>query len=211
MTPELIAASVAGLLAEPENAAAIVAAPVTDTIKRSADGVTVDGTVPRAELFAVQTPQVFRRDWLERALGQPDEVLATADRRCGPGGGARRPCGARAVHTPQPQGDDPTRCARRRDAARQLARRHARAAPLPAVDLRALMPLSWSFCHARAGCRRPACVRVALVVVLSRTCGAPSTCVRSCRVRGRFVTHVGAPGTRVDSPLRVGWLNAWEC
>lgn len=78
VTPELIAASVAGLLAEPENAAAIVAAPVTDTIKRSADGVTVDGTVPRAELFAVQTPQVFRRDWLERALGQPDEVLATA-------------------------------------------------------------------------------------------------------------------------------------
>lgn len=78
VTSELIAASVAGLVAEPEIAAAIVAAPVTDTIKRSGDGRTVDGTVPRAELFAVQTPQVFRRQWLERALDQPDEVLAAA-------------------------------------------------------------------------------------------------------------------------------------
>lgn len=78
VTPALVAQSVAGLLAEPTIAAAIVAAPVTDTIKRSADGVTVDGTVPRAELFAVQTPQVFRRSWLERALGQPDEILAAA-------------------------------------------------------------------------------------------------------------------------------------
>ncbi len=32
----------------------------------------------RSELWAVQTPQVFRRAWLERALAQPDDVLAAA-------------------------------------------------------------------------------------------------------------------------------------
>ncbi|MEH3054750.1 MAG: 2-C-methyl-D-erythritol 4-phosphate cytidylyltransferase [Patulibacter minatonensis] len=52
--------------------------PVTDTIKRAADGRHVDQTLQRAELWAVQTPQVFRRHWLDAALSQPDTVLATA-------------------------------------------------------------------------------------------------------------------------------------
>ena len=78
LTPAIVVAAVAALDADADLAAAIVAAPVTDTIKRSTDGTHVDGTLDRSELWAVQTPQVFRRAWLERALGQPDEVLARA-------------------------------------------------------------------------------------------------------------------------------------
>lgn len=78
LTPSIVGAAVAALDADVDLAAAIVAAPVTDTIKHSADGVHVDGTLVRSELWAVQTPQVFRRAWLERALGQPDDVLARA-------------------------------------------------------------------------------------------------------------------------------------
>jgi 2-C-methyl-D-erythritol 4-phosphate cytidylyltransferase len=41
--------------------------PVVDTLKRVHPDGSVHGTVPRAELRAVQTPQGFRRDVLERA------------------------------------------------------------------------------------------------------------------------------------------------
>ena len=60
--------------------AVIAAAPVADTIKEvGADGVTVTRTLKRAQLRAVQTPQVFRRAALERALlGAGDDVLAAA-------------------------------------------------------------------------------------------------------------------------------------
>jgi 2-C-methyl-D-erythritol 4-phosphate cytidylyltransferase len=57
--------------------AAIAAAPVTDTVKEC-EGKTVVRTLDRSRLWAVQTPQVFRRDVLERALDQPDEVIAAA-------------------------------------------------------------------------------------------------------------------------------------
>jgi 2-C-methyl-D-erythritol 4-phosphate cytidylyltransferase len=57
--------------------AVIAAAPVTDTIKEARDGV-VTRTLQRAALWAAQTPQVFRRAALERALGAPDDVLAGA-------------------------------------------------------------------------------------------------------------------------------------
>jgi len=58
--------------------AVIAAAPVADTIKQvGADGV-VARTLDRSSLWAVQTPQVFRRAALEAALGAPDDVLATA-------------------------------------------------------------------------------------------------------------------------------------
>jgi 2-C-methyl-D-erythritol 4-phosphate cytidylyltransferase len=56
---------------------AIAAAPVTDTVKEAADGEVVR-TLDRATLWAVQTPQTFRRDALARALDAPDDVLATA-------------------------------------------------------------------------------------------------------------------------------------
>jgi 2-C-methyl-D-erythritol 4-phosphate cytidylyltransferase len=58
--------------------AAIAAAPVTDTTKEAgADGI-VTRTLDRSRLWAVQTPQVFRRAALERALDVPADVLAAA-------------------------------------------------------------------------------------------------------------------------------------
>ena len=60
--------------------AVIAAAPVSDTIKEVGDdGRTVARTLDRPRLWAVQTPQVFRREALERALlAADDEVLAAA-------------------------------------------------------------------------------------------------------------------------------------
>jgi 2-C-methyl-D-erythritol 4-phosphate cytidylyltransferase len=57
--------------------AAIAAVPVVDTVKRVGDGVVVE-TLDRSCLWAVQTPQVFRRAALERALDVPAEILAQA-------------------------------------------------------------------------------------------------------------------------------------
>ncbi len=57
--------------------AAIAASPVTDTVKEARHGKVVR-TIDRAGLWAVQTPQAFRRGALERALAQPDDVLAAA-------------------------------------------------------------------------------------------------------------------------------------
>lgn len=58
--------------------AVIAASAVTDTIKQtSAEGL-VTGTLDRSLLWAVQTPQVFRRAALEQALAAPDDVLACA-------------------------------------------------------------------------------------------------------------------------------------
>ena len=57
--------------------AVIAAAPVTDTMKEASDGLVVR-TLARERLWAVQTPQVFRRAALEAALDAPDEVLAAA-------------------------------------------------------------------------------------------------------------------------------------
>jgi 2-C-methyl-D-erythritol 4-phosphate cytidylyltransferase len=59
--------------------AVIAAAPVTDTIKEVAqDGRTVARTLDRTLLWAVQTPQVFRRAALERALAVGDDELGRA-------------------------------------------------------------------------------------------------------------------------------------
>jgi 2-C-methyl-D-erythritol 4-phosphate cytidylyltransferase len=59
--------------------AVIAAAPVSDTIKEvGEDGRTVLLTLDRARLWAVQTPQVFRRAALEQALAVPEEQLARA-------------------------------------------------------------------------------------------------------------------------------------
>jgi 2-C-methyl-D-erythritol 4-phosphate cytidylyltransferase len=77
VTPEIIRATLAGL--DDDADGAIAAAPLADTLKReSQDGRTVVETVPRDGLWAVQTPQVFRRDILTRALDQPHEILAGA-------------------------------------------------------------------------------------------------------------------------------------
>ena len=74
VTPEVIARAVAEGL---EHGAAIAAIPQADTLKQGTLGV-ITGTVSRAGLWAAQTPQVFRRDWLERAHREASEV-ATDD------------------------------------------------------------------------------------------------------------------------------------
>lgn len=72
-SPSLFAAVVGPLLQPPAVGAApldavICGVPVADTLKRvAADGTTVIGTVDRASLVAVQTPQAFRASVLRRA------------------------------------------------------------------------------------------------------------------------------------------------
>lgn len=58
----------------------IAAAPVSDTVKEvAADGRTVARTLDRSRLYSVQTPQVFRRAALERALlDASEQALAGA-------------------------------------------------------------------------------------------------------------------------------------
>lgn len=58
--------------------AAIAAAPVVDTTKEADADLSVVRTLDRSALWAVQTPQVFRRSALESVLAQPDAVLAAA-------------------------------------------------------------------------------------------------------------------------------------
>jgi 2-C-methyl-D-erythritol 4-phosphate cytidylyltransferase len=58
---------------------AIAAAPVSDTVKRAAGRPPiVSETLERSGLWSIQTPQVFRREALERALDVPEDVLAAA-------------------------------------------------------------------------------------------------------------------------------------
>jgi len=56
-----------GLEAAKETGAAAAAVPVTDTIKIADDDQTVLETLPRQNLWAVQTPQVFRVDLISKA------------------------------------------------------------------------------------------------------------------------------------------------
>jgi 2-C-methyl-D-erythritol 4-phosphate cytidylyltransferase len=60
--------------------AAIAAVPATDTVKQVQDGL-VTGTLPRHQVWLVQTPQVFRKDLLLRAyqVGREQGVQATDD------------------------------------------------------------------------------------------------------------------------------------
>jgi 2-C-methyl-D-erythritol 4-phosphate cytidylyltransferase len=76
LTPAIVQAALDELAAHGCDAV-IAAAPVTDTIKEARDGA-VTRTLERSTLWAVQTPQVFRREALERALDAPDDVLAGA-------------------------------------------------------------------------------------------------------------------------------------
>jgi len=78
LTPAIVRHVLAALAADVNADAAIAAAPVTDTIKRVADHGGVLETLDRSSLWAVQTPQVFRRQALECALAQPADVLGEA-------------------------------------------------------------------------------------------------------------------------------------
>ncbi len=58
---------------------AVAAVPVTDTVKLAGDDHFVQGTPPRENLWAVQTPQVFRFEIISEAYGkQNDEVTDDA-------------------------------------------------------------------------------------------------------------------------------------
>ena len=63
-----------------ETGAALLATPVRDTLHRAVDSRVVE-TPGRTGLVAAQTPQVFRRDWLEAALdaARRDGVVGTDD------------------------------------------------------------------------------------------------------------------------------------
>ncbi len=79
VTPELFENALSEL--ESSGADAVVAAaPVTDTIKQAKRGtLRVERTLERSRLWAVQTPQVFRRHMLERhVVGASAQLLAQA-------------------------------------------------------------------------------------------------------------------------------------
>ena len=57
---------------------AVAAAQVTDTVKEAGPDHRVTATLDRSRLWAIQTPQAFRREALERALDVSADVLAAA-------------------------------------------------------------------------------------------------------------------------------------
>lgn len=57
-----------------EYGAAVAAVPVIDTIKRVSDDLLVTQTLKRSELYAVQTPQGFQRQWLMDAQAYAAET-----------------------------------------------------------------------------------------------------------------------------------------
>ncbi|MGD8451250.1 MAG: 2-C-methyl-D-erythritol 4-phosphate cytidylyltransferase [Phycisphaerae bacterium] len=63
-----------------KSGAAILAAPLTGTIKRVSGAGVIDETVSREGLFEAQTPQVFKRELLLRAYQElPDDAVPTDD------------------------------------------------------------------------------------------------------------------------------------
>src|ERR671910_1295358 len=57
---------------------AVAAAPLTDTVKEAGGDRLVVATLDRSRLWAIQTPQAFRREALERAPDVSGDVLAQA-------------------------------------------------------------------------------------------------------------------------------------
>ena len=93
LTPELVEALLADLLADPGAAAVIAAAPIADTVKQTAELSTdatftpsqvgnaarvVERTLDRSLLWAAQTPQVFHADALRGALEVDPETRDAA-------------------------------------------------------------------------------------------------------------------------------------
>jgi 2-C-methyl-D-erythritol 4-phosphate cytidylyltransferase len=92
LTPELVEALVAELDANPDAAGVIAAAPVTDTIKRVRESrlqstfseeanrnLVVERTENRSELWAAQTPQLFRTEALCEALAAAERPQEATD------------------------------------------------------------------------------------------------------------------------------------
>lgn len=67
------------IAAAEQGTGALVALPVTDTLKRSADGRRVDGTAPRTGLFRALTPQGFPRTMLAAAYQAAGDALDATD------------------------------------------------------------------------------------------------------------------------------------
>lgn len=76
LTATLLDELVARLDAEPAAAGAIAATPITDTVKRVRANK-ISATEDRSELWAAQTPQVFRTDLLRAAL-EVDQAVRDA-------------------------------------------------------------------------------------------------------------------------------------
>ena len=57
-----------------EHGAALLATPVGETVKRAGDDRFTTETVSRRNLYLAQTPQVFRRDWLEQAYARRSQA-----------------------------------------------------------------------------------------------------------------------------------------
>lgn len=62
-----------------EYGAAILAEPIHGTVKRTDSEGWIETTVSRERLFQAQTPQVFRRDWLEEAYAKRTHAHPTDD------------------------------------------------------------------------------------------------------------------------------------
>ena len=75
VTPEHFTAALAALV---DADCATAAAPLNDTVKEAGPDRLVTATLDRSRLWAIQTPQAFRRPALERALGVGEDVLALA-------------------------------------------------------------------------------------------------------------------------------------
>lgn len=57
-----------------ETGAALPAVPIADTVKRSDATGRITGTIARDELWLAQTPQVFRRSWLDAAYAARESL-----------------------------------------------------------------------------------------------------------------------------------------
>jgi 2-C-methyl-D-erythritol 4-phosphate cytidylyltransferase len=62
-----------------QSGAAILAVPVTGTLKRVSAAMSIEATVSRQNLWEAQTPQVFRRELLMRAYAERRDPPATDD------------------------------------------------------------------------------------------------------------------------------------
>ena len=122
-TPDLFTQALEALALAPEADAVIAATPVSDTIKEVADdGRSVTRTLDRARLWAVQTPQVFRRGGARARAGRSVRRAAgTGDRRrlADRTGGWGRP--RDRLRSGEPEDHHARGPARRRAAARRTA------------------------------------------------------------------------------------------
>ena len=89
-----------------DHGAALLATPVSDTIKRTGDDRFTTETVPRRNLYLAQTPQVFRRDWLEAAYARRAASRRRRHRRHPACRGSRASLRHRARVTAQSQAHD---------------------------------------------------------------------------------------------------------